>query len=57
MTPKIHLVNKTKFVGVFIDSNLNWSHHIMYIKVKLSKGIGIIHKAREVIKKETLLKI
>ena len=29
----------------------------MYIKGKLSKGIGIIHKARKVLKKETLLKI
>ena len=53
---KIHLVNKTKFSGIFIDSNLNWSHYIMY-KGKLSKGDGIIQKARRVLKKGTLLKI
>ena len=34
-------VSNTKFLEVIIDSNLNWSDHITYIKNKISKSIGI----------------
>ena len=34
----------TQFLGVIIDDKLNWSDHILYIKNKISKSIGIIHK-------------
>ena len=36
----------TKFLGVQIDSQLNWKNHIEYICKKLSKCIGIFSKAR-----------
>ena len=36
---KITEVNQTKFLGVIIDNNLNWSAHIRY-KIKLLKGLG-----------------
>ena len=42
----IDRVHSTKFLGVYIDSKLNWSEHIKYIRAKLSKSIGIICKAR-----------
>ena len=34
----------TKFLGVIIDSKLNWAAHILYIKNKIYKSIGIIFK-------------
>ena len=32
----------TKFLGVIIDSKLNWAAHILYIKNKISKSIGMM---------------
>ena len=54
---KITEVNRTKFLGVIIDINLNWSAHIRYIQIKISRGIKIITKARKVIDHETLLSV
>ena len=36
----------TKFLGAIIDNKLTWSDHIIYIKNKISKSIGILHKTR-----------
>ena len=49
------IVEHTKFLGIYIDSHLSWSNHIHYLKTKLSKGIGIIRKARKLVNKEILL--
>ena len=38
--------NNTKVLGLIIDSKLNWSDHITYIKNKISKSIGILTKIR-----------
>ena len=46
--------NHTKFLGVIIDNKLNWSEHILYIKKKIAKSIGIIHKTRSFLNKHTL---
>ena len=45
----IDKVKHTKFLGVFIDENLNWKKHISYITNKVSKGLGIILKARSML--------
>ena len=47
----------TKFLGVILDDKLKWTHHISYIKNKISKGMGIMLKARKVLKKKVLLQI
>ena len=47
-------VNSVKFLGVLIDCHLNWSDHIKLIKNKIAKGIGIICKAKKILKPETL---
>ena len=39
---KIH----TKFLGVYVDENLNWKDHVNLFANKVSKSIGIITKAR-----------
>ena len=51
---EIEVVEKTKFLGVIIDTKLNWEDHISYIKKKIAKGIGIISKARKLLNKEML---
>ena len=51
----IDRVHSTKFLGVYIDSKLNWSEHIKYIRSKLSKSIGIICKAKTLLNRSTLV--
>ena len=43
----------TKFLGVQIDSQLNWKNHIEYTCKKLSKCIGILSKARRKLQKSS----
>ena len=50
-------VNHTKFLGVYIESSLNWSKHIDHVSNKISKNIGIITRARKVLKKKTLVSL
>ena len=33
-----------KFVGIIVDNKLKWHEHIIYIKNKVSRAIGIIYK-------------
>ena len=47
-------VNSAKYLGVIIDHKLNWIEHI-YVKSKMSKGIGIMFKARQFLTKKALL--
>ena len=42
-----------KYLGVILENRLSWIQHISYVKSKISKGIGIIYKAR--INKNALL--
>ena len=53
----IERVKFTKFLGVIIDEKLTWTHHISYIKNKISKGFGIILRARKFFNKSALLKL
>ena len=50
-------VTYTKFLGVILDDKLKWTHHISYIKNNISKCMGIILKARKVLKKKVLLQL
>ena len=45
----------TKFLGVILDEKLSWEPHISYVKPKISKGIGIVNKAKRVLNTKTLL--
>ena len=47
----------TKFLGVIIDDKLNFVNHIAYIKNKISKGMGIIYKARKFLNKSILVNL
>ena len=48
-------LNSAKYLDVIIDHKLNWIEHISYVKSKMSKGIGIMYKARQFLTKKTLL--
>ena len=39
-------MTSTKFLGIFIDSELNWSAHIDHVLSKLAKSVGIINKVK-----------
>ena len=45
----------TKFLGVLIDEKLSLANHIKSIKMKISKGTGIINKAKKNINLSTLV--
>ena len=51
---KIEQVSNTKFIGVYLDEKLSWEKHILMIKSKVAKGLGILYKARKVFPIETL---
>lgn len=54
---QIAQVKKAKFLGVIIDDKLNWSDHTKYVTKKISKGIGIIIKARRYFNQKTLINL
>ena len=50
----LNRVNNIKYLGVIIDHKLKWCEHISYVKNKVSKGLGIIFKARMFVGKKCL---
>ena len=46
-----------KFLGVFVDENLDWKEHIHIISGKISRSIGILSKSMFYLSKETLFKL
>jgi len=51
----VHQEYSTTFLGIVLDSKLAWDLHIQKIKMKMSKNIGLLLKARRVFKRSTLL--
>ena len=49
---KIEEVKKTKFLGVIIDNKLTWKDHVAS---KVSRGMGMIIKARNYLNRKGLL--
>ena len=43
----INSASHLKYLGVIMESKINWIPHITYVKNKISKGIGIMFKARD----------
>ena len=53
----IEQVDNIKYLGVILDSKLNWHHQILYLCTKLSKVAGVIYKLRNQLPKRTLILI
>ena len=49
--------NSIKYLGIIIDSNLNWKEHVHELCKKISRGIGILSKLRYFVSKRILIQI
>ena len=56
---KVALEHKdyVKHLGILIDKNLSWKHHIGHIVIKVSRTVGLITKLRHFLPTHTLLNI
>ena len=54
---QVENVDHTKYLGVMIDKNLNWSEHINNVRTKVSRGIGFLKYSRKFLPRNTLSKI
>ena len=50
-------INSIKFLGVILDENINWNRHIELVENRISKNIGIRHRASLYLDKESLRSI
>ena len=46
-----------KYLGVIVDSRFSFAEHINYIRPKLSKSIGILHRLKSLIPSDTLVSL
>ena len=51
----IDQVDYEKFLGVYVDSKLNWKIHIHSLRCKLSKIISVFHKLKNKLNASALL--
>ena len=49
--------NYTKYLGIYIDKNLNWATHIQHINNKISKNLGILFRLHHFLTLNTLEQI
>ena len=41
---QMHVTNTTKFLGVWIDNNLNWNHHLEHLKNRLKSRLCMLRR-------------
>ena len=46
-----------RYLGIIIDNNLSWKHHIDHVAIKMSRTVGLICKLRYFLPRHTLLTI
>ena len=51
---RIDQVKHTRFLGVIIDEHLSFGQHVNYIKGKVSRGLGILYKAKRLVHQQSL---
>ena len=51
---KIQRETCVKFLGILVDANLSWKHHINELSKKLSRTVGIFYKIRHFVPLEIL---
>ena len=50
----IKRITSIKYLGVLIDEHLTWKEHIAVIENKVSKNLGLLHRARRVLDRTAL---
>ena len=50
-------VTEFNFLGLLLDSNLNWKAHTNFISVKIARVIGLLHRLKFVFPKQILFSI
>ena len=53
----LDIVEKTKYLGVQIDQDLDWKEHIKYVASKVSKSIGFLKYAKSLVPSTTLINL
>ena len=51
---KLNPTDNVKYLGIYIDKNLNWDYHINQLGIKLSRSNGILHKLKQYCPKDVL---
>ena len=51
---QVENVDHTKYLGVMIDKNLNWSEHIKSVRTKVYRGIAFLKYSRKLLPRNTL---
>ena len=49
--------NSIRYLGIIMDSNLNWKEHVHELCKKISRGIGILSKLRHFVTKKILTQV
>ena len=44
---EIKKINNARFLGVLISENLTWNNHILALKAKMSRYVGILYKLKK----------
>ena len=52
---KLDVVQKTKYLGVQIDSSLDWKEQIKVVSTKVSRAVGFLKHAKSLLPKESLV--
>ena len=50
----LEIIQKPKYLGVQIDSSLNWKEHIKTVSTKVSRAIGFLKHAKTFLGQETM---
>ena len=50
---KIHFVDSTKFLGVWLDKNLNWQTHINKLTNKLNSNLTLLKRSKNLLSVDT----
>ncbi len=53
----LYIKSLSKYLGMFIDSNLKWDDHINNMIPKISAKIGILRSLRNIVQTDTLIQI
>ena len=46
---KIKATNSSKFLGIWLDENLNWKEHIKNLTTKLKAKIGMLYRGKNLL--------